>query len=945
MGTKIAKISCTWTRLRPGWLIGRYLPVALGCACSSPGEVAEPREHIARDALPLIVPQTGSKPFAVLRCRYPDDTTPAADIPTNQQYQQLIQTAFNLWSAASYNTMTMSGTVRPTCSGSPCTAWYTLPRPKSAYANDFFLYANDCLGAADAQVNFSQFYGVAIGAIGGFYTNGALLMQLGPPRDGVTQIPLAIVESVGAPPFTIAPGYLAHELGHTLGLPHVNPDPIFPVTLGPTFDILASGGMTNTNMYHKDRLGWIPAARRYVATPGSNTTLTLERSAQPPNAAGTFLLAQIPIPGTGPVSGTGASVMVEARRKVGNDASIASEGVLISYVDPTEMALNGQKVPRGRPVYFWDPDDDSDVNEQSSFLTAGQTHTNSRIGLTLQVLQQTTSGYQVSIAYSPPACTGDGFRAEYFNNQDLTDSKVTRVDPFINFDFGVGSPDPSIDGDTFSARWEGRLVAPVTGAYTFHADTDDGVRLWINNQLVIDQWINRCCDTLDVVVTLQAGQTYPIKMEYFDNNGFAVAKLTWTPPNFFTLPVSTIPSCLVSSSVTANQPPSTNITSPASGATFTAPANITINANANDSDGTISKVEFYQGTTLLGTDMTSPYSFGWTNVAAGNYSLTSKAYDNLNATGTSTPVPITVNGGCTLPAAPATPRATAGKGQATLSWSAVSGATSYTLRRSTTTGGPFTDVAPSLAGTSTVNAGLTNGTTYFYVVAAVNGCGTGPNSTQVSATPDASLLLHYLFNETSGTTASDSSGNGHSATLSGATFVSGGHNGNCVDINGGTQRVNLPANVVQSCTDITFAARVRLDTNGSNWARIFDIGTGTATNLFLTPRGGASNVLRFGFKLNNAAEQQISATFAFPTVTWKHVAVTLSGNTGRLYLDGAQVAQNTSLTNNPNSMGATANNFLGDSNYSADPTLDGRLDDFRISCRAYSAAEVAALFP
>jgi hypothetical protein len=184
-----------------------------------------------------------------------------------------------------------------------------------------------------------------------------------------------------------------------------------------------------------------------------------------------------------------------------------------------------------------------------------------------------------------------------------------------------------------------------------------------------------------------------------------------------------------------------------------------------------------------------------------------------------------------------------------------------------------------------------------------------------------------------------------SATLSGATFVTGGHNGNCVDINGGTQRVNLPANVVQTCTDVTFAARVRLDTNASNWARIFDVGTGTATNLFLTPRGGASNVLRFGFKLNNAAEQQISATFTFPTVTWKHVAVTLLGNTGTLYVDGAQVAQNTSLTNNPNSMGATANNFLGDSSYTADPTLDGRLDDFRISCRAYSATEIAALFP
>ena len=93
----------------------------------------------------------------------------------------------------------------------------------------------------------------------------------------------------------------------------------------------------------------------------------------------------------------------------------------------------------------------------------------------------------------------------------------------------------------------------------------------------------------------------------------------------------------------ANNPPTVSITSPVNGAVFTAPASITINATASDSDGTVSKVDFYQNGNLLGTDTTSPYSFSWTNVAAGSYTLTAVATDNLNATGTSTPVSITVN--------------------------------------------------------------------------------------------------------------------------------------------------------------------------------------------------------------------------------------------------------------------------------------------------------------
>ncbi|MFB6456341.1 glycosyl hydrolase family 18 protein [Chitinophaga sp. Hz27] len=93
----------------------------------------------------------------------------------------------------------------------------------------------------------------------------------------------------------------------------------------------------------------------------------------------------------------------------------------------------------------------------------------------------------------------------------------------------------------------------------------------------------------------------------------------------------------------ANKPPIVSITAPANNAAYTAPASVTITANASDSDGTVKQVAFYNGSTLLATDSTSPYSYTWTGVGAGTYVLTAKATDNSNAVTTSTAVNITVS--------------------------------------------------------------------------------------------------------------------------------------------------------------------------------------------------------------------------------------------------------------------------------------------------------------
>ena len=94
---------------------------------------------------------------------------------------------------------------------------------------------------------------------------------------------------------------------------------------------------------------------------------------------------------------------------------------------------------------------------------------------------------------------------------------------------------------------------------------------------------------------------------------------------------------------TPNPPPTVSLTAPLNGATYTAPATLTLSATASDSNGgSITKVEFYQGATLIGTRTTAPYSVTWSNVAGGTYTLTAKATDNGRATTTSASVIITV---------------------------------------------------------------------------------------------------------------------------------------------------------------------------------------------------------------------------------------------------------------------------------------------------------------
>ena len=116
-----------------------------------------------------------------------------------------------------------------------------------------------------------------------------------------------------------------------------------------------------------------------------------------------------------------------------------------------------------------------------------------------------------------------------------------------------------------------------------------------------------------------------------------------------TLTTAAVSRVTVQGAAPSNLPPTVSLTSPSVGATFTAPASISLAATAADSDGSVTRVRFLRGTTLLGTDTASPFTYSWTNVAAGTYSLTAVAEDDDGATKTSTAVSITVNSSTTGP--------------------------------------------------------------------------------------------------------------------------------------------------------------------------------------------------------------------------------------------------------------------------------------------------------
>jgi hypothetical protein len=385
------------------------------------------------------------------------------------------------------------------------------------------------------------------------------------------------------------------------------------------------------------------------------------------------------------------------------------------------------------------------------------------------------------------------------------------------------------------------------------------------------------------------------------------------------------------------------------GTSFTAPATITLTATASDSNGTVSKVDFYQGTTLLGTDTTSPYTFTKSSVAAGTYGFSAKATDNGGAVGSSTTVSVTVtSSGPTAPAITTQPPSTSVSAGQTATFSVVAAGTAP-LAFQWQKNGVNISGATSASYTTPATATADNGATFRVIVKNSISSVTSASAT-LTVTSSSGLVALWKLDETlSATIAADSSGNAFKGTL-GNYSASGWTTGKI----GGALNFNGVANVVSvgspaALTNLaryTIAAWIKPRTLGEGLlGRVLNkrnSGVTAGWSLFL---GAGTVTFRQTFSTTEGAWSMPANAVALGA--WQHVALTYdtgsAANRPIFYRNGV-VVTTTVQTAPSGSRSSDAASTLSIGNTSTlDRTFDGGIDDVRIYNRIMSASEISGL--
>jgi len=132
---------------------------------------------------------------------------------------------------------------------------------------------------------------------------------------------------------------------------------------------------------------------------------------------------------------------------------------------------------------------------------------------------------------APPVDTApvsvNGLRGDYFAGPGFETFAFTRIDQLINFGWGHDAPDPRLEEDNFSIRWNGEIWPRYSERYTFHFNHDDGVRFWLDGEPLIDRWDRTGSDT-QAQKDLVAGQRYQVRIEYFDKALTATMRFYWS---------------------------------------------------------------------------------------------------------------------------------------------------------------------------------------------------------------------------------------------------------------------------------------------------------------------------------------------------------------------------------------------------------------------------------